>query len=91
MERFFGSVARKRLNSEREIKEIGKNGVGKIEGGGYPIPGILQSVRKWLIAEEFDGHSVSKCEESVRKEKEVKGLNEATEVQEAAWAASRRG
>jgi hypothetical protein len=37
--------------AERTLRE----GLGnKIEEGGYPIPGILQSVRKRLITEELE-------------------------------------
>jgi hypothetical protein len=65
---------------------------------GYPIPGILQSVRKWLNARGIDGHGVWKCEASVRKEKEAplpfdrgkKELEKTRALQEAVWAASRR-
>ena len=46
-----------------------QEGVGnKIEGGGYPIPGILQSVRKRLIAKELEETGARKCDASVRKE-----------------------
>jgi hypothetical protein len=39
----------------------------RVRRGGYPIPGILQSVRKRLIAKEFEETDVLKCEASVRK------------------------
>jgi hypothetical protein len=61
----------------------------KIEGGGYPIPGILQSVRKRLISRELEETVALKCEASVRKEKETKELEKIREVEEAAWAAAR--
>ena len=77
--------------SEWQTKKIGENAVEKMERGGYPIPGILQSVRKRLIAKELDGTLVSKCEASVRKEQKARELEEIEEVQEAAWAAFRRG
>jgi hypothetical protein len=38
----------------------------KIEGGGYPIPGILQSVRNSLISKELEETVPSKYEASVR-------------------------
>jgi hypothetical protein len=55
--------------------------------GGYPIPGILRSVRKGLIAKELEETVAFKCEASVRKGWEVKELEE---IRGAAWAASRR-
>jgi hypothetical protein len=58
-----------------------------MEGGGYPIPGILQSVRKRLISRELGETSAFKCDASVRKEKEVKELKEIEDVKEAACAA----
>jgi hypothetical protein len=36
--------------------------------GGYPIPGILQSVRKRLIAKELGETVAFECDASVRKE-----------------------
>jgi hypothetical protein len=60
------------------------------EGGGYPIPGILQSVRKCLISKELEKTVAFKCEASVRRELEAKELEEKEQVQEAAWAAPRR-
>jgi hypothetical protein len=52
------------------------------------MPGILQSVRKGLIAKELEETVAFKCEASVRKELEAKELEE---MQQAAWAAIRRG
>jgi hypothetical protein len=40
----------------------------KRKGGGYPIPGILQSVRNSLIPKELWETVAFKCEASVRKE-----------------------
>jgi hypothetical protein len=35
-------------------RTLGKGGENKMEGGGYPIPGILQSVRKRLVSKELE-------------------------------------
>jgi hypothetical protein len=58
--------------------------------GGYPIPGILQSVRKGLIAKELEETVAFKCEASVRKGWKTKELEEKGEVQGTACTESRR-
>jgi hypothetical protein len=58
---------------------------------GYPIPGILQSVRKRLISKELEETVAFKCEASVRKEQELKELEEIEGVQGAAFAGVWRG
>jgi hypothetical protein len=55
--------------SGKALRGSGQEGAGnKIEGGGYPIPGILQSVRKRLISKELEETAAFNCEVSVRKE-----------------------
>jgi hypothetical protein len=49
-------------------RTLGKGAKNKMEGGGYPIPGILKSVRKRVISKELEETVVLKCEASVRKE-----------------------
>jgi hypothetical protein len=67
------SVAMKGLVAEkcaiRALAErtLGKRVDRKLDGGGYPIPGILQSVRKSLISKVLGETSAFKCEASVRK------------------------
>jgi hypothetical protein len=62
---------------DRIKNEPRKRKGGKVETGpsrralwvkGYPIPGVLQSVRKRLIAKELGETAAFKCEASVRKE-----------------------
>jgi hypothetical protein len=48
----------------------------KIEGGGYPIPGILQSVRKRLSSRELEETVAFKCDASVRNRLIAKDLRE---------------
>ncbi len=76
-------IAQKCAISALAERTLGRKVGKKTERGGYPIPGIWQSVRKWLNAKEFDGHCVLKCEESVRKQWEVKELNEVKGIEEA--------
>jgi hypothetical protein len=69
-ERFFGCVANTGVNTKERAFLARPRGWGvenKIEGGGYPIPGILQSVRKRLIAKGLEKTVAFKCEASVRK------------------------
>jgi hypothetical protein len=48
-------VVEEKWDGWREIEEIEWSGSREKEReGGYPIPGILQSVRKRLIAKEFE-------------------------------------
>jgi hypothetical protein len=47
-------AAEEKRGGRREIEEIGRAAVDEeSEGGGYPIPGILQSVRKRLISKRL--------------------------------------
>lgn len=49
-----GALILRSWSAEGETKGIGKNAIKKIERGGYPIPGVLQSVRKRLIGKELE-------------------------------------
>lgn len=53
-----GVIAQKSAIRALAERILGKRVGNEIEGGGYPIQGILQSVRKRLISKEFDGHDV---------------------------------
>jgi hypothetical protein len=70
---FFGCVANKGVVAQKCAirafleRTLRKRVEIKIEGGGYPIPGILQSVRKGLIAKELEETVAFNCEASVRK------------------------
>jgi hypothetical protein len=51
-----------------------------LKDGGYPIPGILQSVRKRLNSKGLEETVVCKCEASVRKGLERKDLRKNGEA-----------
>jgi hypothetical protein len=86
-ERFFGCVVSKgvivhpslRLGTRKSaIRALvrGKRVENKMEGGGYPIPGILQCVRKRLSSKELEEAVVFKCGASVRNRLIAKDLRE---------------
>jgi hypothetical protein len=69
-----GVIAQKCAIRALVERSLGKRVGNKIEGGGYPIPGILQSVRKSLISKELRETVAFKCEASVRNGKKPKEL-----------------
>jgi hypothetical protein len=72
----FPLVARNRAIRALLKRDLGERVENKIEGGGYPIPGILQSVRNRLILKELEKTVAFKCGSGVRNRLISKELRE---------------